>query len=642
MSSREINRVVFYSKEDKSAGYNLQKAEELLTTLKLDNISEINDFLELYHIKLYFDNEIFLVTWDETTRTLFKEKIQEAWIRIRAYWQTITDSTIISYIDSLEFNYKESFWELFNYFQVFKKIDKNIFSLILQNHFRQIAYILLQKNTVSNFDNEIRSFLIDYDKAAELLLANFEKHDRFNEVNYNFPKGLSLKDKENIISKYIDFEETNLNYIRLIEHSKDSNDLKLSPKVRLKAKKRSEELNHKIFEEGYSWKIGVQVILSKDQIEPVIFTNKDDIFEAAYSETFLDTKTNNSSLFLLFRSLFEFTDNHGIITLFNKEKEMNVFEKTFMKSKNEYSIGTAFLRKSRLSDLQILVFEHYLNQKNKSIEILIESFIQEVINTHFKVINLQLRFPSSNSTFLEKIRILAPELESLLKQYDVYSKEGEIDFDLIQIDSALLKFSEIKSIVDKKYGYIDSNEAYALKYHFFSDQSMFFYVEPFKDKYTNFYGLLTHEDVKLENFKDYQKGAIGQLISEGYLIVDSNSNVKIKNQTQISLIGDLHRNEVISYWHYPEETRNVIDEMATKNLIKFESTLLSKQETNFFNYYLNKKGYTNGLNIRNKYLHGTNTGSENEHKHEYYILLKLIILSLLKITDDLILKKKSQ
>lgn len=640
MNSRELNRVVFYSREDMSAGYNLQKAEELLNTLKLDNVDEINDFLELYHIKLYFDNELFLLTWGETTKILFKEKIQEAWIRIRAFWQTITDAAIISYIDSLEFNYKESFWELFNYFQVYKKIDKSIFSLILQNHSFQINYILSQNNVVSFFDDEIRAFLIDYDITAELILANFEEQDRFKEINYFFPKSLSLSEKEDIILRYIDFEEANLNYIRLIEHSKDSSDLKISAKVRLKAKKRSEELNNKIFEEGYSWKIGVQVILSKDQIEPVIFTNKDHIFTTTYSEIFLDNQKSNSSLFLIFGGLFGFTDNHGIITLFNKEKEMNVFEKTSMKSKNEYPTGTVFLRKSRLSDFQVLIFDHYLNQKNKSVEILIESFIKEVLIGHFKIANLQLRFPSTNSTFLEKIRILAPELESLLKQYDVYSKEGEIDFDLIEIDSVLLKFSEIKSLVDKKYGYIDSNKTYALKYQFFSDQSSLFYVEPFNDKYTNFYDLLINENVKLEDFKDYQKGAIGQLISEDYLLIDANNNVKIKNQILISLVGDLHRNEVISYWHYPEITRNVIDEMVNENLIKFESTLLSKQETNFFNYYLNKKGFTNGLNIRNKYLHGTNTGSEKEHEYEYYILLKLIILALLKITDDLILKKK--
>ena len=641
MSSNKLNRIVFHSKEDMSAGYYLEKVEELLNDLDINCVIKINDLLELYHVKMYFDNELFLIKWDELTKNDFKLKIDQFWINIRLFFQTITDENLIASANDLEFDYKESFWELFNYFQIYKKIQKNTASLILENHPHHIRYILLHEGLINHFDDEIRAFLIDYKDTSELLLSNFEQYDRFQKEIFIFPRSLSLKHKEDIISKYIDSDDANLNYIRLIEHSKDSTDLKLSAKVRLKAKKKSEELNERIFEDGNGWKTGVQVTLSKDQIEPVIFSNKDDILEASYSETFLDERQNNVSLFLLFRNLFLFTDSQGIISLYNKEKEMGVFEKTLMKSKNEYSTGMAFFKKSRLSDLQIIIFNHYLNQKNKSVEILIKSFIEEVVNGHFNIPNLRLGLPSNSSTFLEKIRILAPELESLLKQYDVYTKEGEIDFDLIQIDPILLNFSKIKSLVDKKYGYLDDNKAYAIKYHFFSDQSSLFYTELFKSKYTNFYDLLTNEDVKFEDFEEYQKTVIGQLISEEYLFIDDSNNLKIKKQILISVIGDLHKNEVISYWHYPEEFRKVIDEMVDKNLIKFESTLLSKQENNYFNYYLNKKGYTNGLNIRNKYLHGTNTGSEKEHQYEYNILIKLVILTLLKIADDLILRKKS-
>ena len=46
------------------------------------------------------------------------------------------------------------------------------------------------------------------------------------------------------------------------------------------------------------------------------------------------------------------------------------------------------------------------------------------------------------------------------------------------------------------------------------------------------------------------------------------------------------------------------------------------------------------LDLRNKYLHGTNTNSEKEHEYEYYILLKLIILALLKIEGDLVIGNK--
>lgn len=61
MNSKELKRVVFYSKEDMSAGHNLKNAEELLRSFSLEKHADINDFLELYNVKLYFDNNLFLL-----------------------------------------------------------------------------------------------------------------------------------------------------------------------------------------------------------------------------------------------------------------------------------------------------------------------------------------------------------------------------------------------------------------------------------------------------------------------------------------------------------------------------------------------------------------------------------------------------
>lgn len=108
----------------------------------------------------------------------------------------------------------------------------------------------------------------------------------------------------------------------------------------------------------------------------------------------------------------------------------------------------------------------------------------------------------------------------------------------------------------------------------------------------------------------------------------------------IYLIGDLYRNEVISYWHFPKAVREVLDEMERENYIRLEDNLLTEQEINYFNYYLNRKSFTNGLDIRNKYLHGSNSGSEKEHQFEYNILLTLIILTIFEMVDDLMLQKK--
>lgn len=81
--------------------------------------------------------------------------------------------------------------------------------------------------------------------------------------------------------------------------------------------------------------------------------------------------------------------------------------------------------------------------------------------------------------------------------------------------------------------------------------------------------------------------------------------------------------------------------MKTQNMVFFESSLFSKSEQSYFNYFLNKSEFTNGLDLRNSYLHGTQANPEEVQKHEYayFTYLKLLVLVLLKIEDDLLISQ---
>ncbi len=54
-------------------------------------------------------------------------------------------------------------------------------------------------------------------------------------------------------------------------------------------------------------------------------------------------------------------------------------------------------------------------------------------------------------------------------------------------------------------------------------------------------------------------------------------------------------------------------------------------------YYLNKRSFINGHDLRNKYLHGTSTSHDNEHTHykNYLHALRLLVTIMIKINDDL-------
>lgn len=643
MSSRnEIERIVFYSKGDMATSHNLIKAEKLLNNFNSEKKLTLNDLLEFYNIKLHFDNELFLTTWSKSDQEKHIQIIEKNWSSLKKRLLKINDQNIKETINDIEYRYKNDFWDLINKLSIYKNISHSTFNDILENFSSQIHYILPQKNIVQKFNKVIRDFLMSYKNSAEILLSQFEekKSDK-KSTKFYFPKSLSLSDKEDIISAYLEHEDSNLNYVRLAQKSKDSNELKLSDKTKYKAKKKAEEQNNEIIEKGHTWNIRIQGGLSKDQDEPVIFKNENGLIEATYSEKFLDGIENQVSLFKAFNYLFNYTDETSLIYLVSKSSELDVMERVMgLKSKNEYEIGEVFTRKEMLSILQLHLIENYLKRKDSGIEQVINSFISH-INELLEPNNLMFQIRVSESPKLDKIRTLLPDFDFLLKQYKNLADDGTIDIELLQVSSKPIGFSQIASQNNVKYLYSDDKLILKLKHIFFSDQSHMYYTETFGTKHTNLFDLLTQETVNIEDFANYQKDTIQNLVKDGYLRINKENNVEINKITFIYIIREIHRNGLLSYWHYPKFVRAEIDLLVEKKMLFNENTLFSKEEVKYLNFYLNQKIYTNGYDLRNKYSHGTNTQSEEKHKSDYYLLLKIIILTLLKIEDDIIINKKT-
>lgn len=635
MKEIERHRIKFYSKEDMSVGHFLVDAEKILDNSEQVPIIELNDLIEYYNIKVYFDNKLFLNRWNHKMKSKYIDKVECAFKKLKENILSLNDETLQTELSNLDYNYFGDFWKLINDLGAYKNITAKTFTDLLQSNQRQIYYVLEQKKLIEKYDKEIRIFLMAYERSAEIILSILEEKNILKTKDLKFlPKSLSLEDKDRIINDYLNNEEPNLNYVRLIENSKDTTDFKLKAKTRLKARRKSEELNNKILAGSNSWKVGVSISFDKDQEETVKYNSEGTDLQVTYSEKFIDQFNDNINLFGIFKYLFFFTDSKSLITLVSKQSELDVFESMSMKSKNEYEIGVAFHRKENLAFLQLHIFEHYLQRKGKSIESLINSYV-DLVNEKINPHKLIFKIGKSETTYLEKIRIIAPDFEFLLKQFKTLVEENSIDLELIQISSTPVRFSEIYSLKQKKYLYSNDNLIMQLKYLFYSDQSHLFYVKPFENKYDNLYNLLTNENVKIEYFENYQRETIVSLVKDGYLKVNNQGYIILHKEVFIYLVGEIHRHEVLSYWNYPKEIRVVLDELLNKNLLITENTLFTRQEKNYLNYYLNKKEFTNGFDLRNKYLHGTNTFSENEHKNDYYKLIKLIILTLLKIEDDI-------
>lgn len=177
MHNHDLNRVKFFSKEDMARGYQLSKGEHILRQEILSNYTDINDILELYNIKKYIDNDLYLRDWLQEDIEDFKNKVTEYGKIIGQFMSKIDDNNIMNFYEKTLHDYISSFWEIVNNQKVFKQISKSNFSSILSNEAHLIHEILKHKALVDHYDAEIKSFLLTYSQSAEILLSIYEVQD---------------------------------------------------------------------------------------------------------------------------------------------------------------------------------------------------------------------------------------------------------------------------------------------------------------------------------------------------------------------------------------------------------------------------------------------------------------------------------
>ena len=133
MRQLDSNRVRFYSKEDLSNVFFIQKAEPILRANKTPNETDINEILELYHIKQYIDNGLYLTSWTKEDIETFKQKSKMYDEVIVKFMSNINDNNILEFHKQILFDYLESFWTLVEKYNFLNKISHDNFAKILNN-----------------------------------------------------------------------------------------------------------------------------------------------------------------------------------------------------------------------------------------------------------------------------------------------------------------------------------------------------------------------------------------------------------------------------------------------------------------------------------------------------------------------------
>lgn len=631
-----MNRAVFYSRNDMSIFTAVERIDAVMCSLDLEKDFTIDDILELFQILVFFEENIFPARWNEKEKESFKIKIPEIKSVIISFFNSKKSNELLELYPAINFQLRESFWQVLDRYNLYKLIDSGDLVQLLNSENFVIRIILQFKKIVDFFKVEIKNFLItNFLESTQLMLTEFEQKKDFNHKKLFFPDTLSFAEKEEIILNYINSNRPNLNYISLIINSRYDKNLRLDDRTKLKAKRVYEKINEEFFAENTGFKYGTSICLSLDSDIPIDISHSEGTINVTYGCKYFDKITDNIQLLEILKENFFFLDQFNCLDLVQRNVEITSLEHVFVKSKNSYQKGLTFRHKFITIQGALQGYIFYLSKRNLNIEDLLSNYVNNYLNDKYDIKKFTLKLSDNNTSFLDKITTLIPQIDSIVKQYKLYVEDGYVDYELLQISSVPLKFGEIPSKSDKKYYYIKSQKVYELFHYFFASLG-YFYLEKMDHKIDkNFFDFLMNNDISIDEFQDFQKQKLQDLIDENYLYIDEKGFIKILNLNFFYVLKILYNYEVLNYYSVNFISRPMIDLFENIELIFKENTLFTKAEQDLLNFLLNKSTFTDGFDIRNKYVHGTNPHDEETIKNDYYIILMVLIMIVFKIDDDL-------
>lgn len=634
-------RIKYFSQPDLAAGRQLFKVQTLFEHLDENNIlCDINDAIELYNAKRWIDSGDSLPTWSDSQKDNYKTIVKTIIPRqLGVFCSKINDDNVLGFINNLSSQYYNDFWSLFVTYKVYNRISPEKFETILTLEKVHLRIILKYKEIVINYDREIANKLKSSYKYATLLVSNYlEYHDERWQPLY-FPTTLSNSDKTKLIDDYINSEDPNPNIIELISLSQSSNDLPLSDFTLYAAKKKHEGLTMQFFEKTEGIKLPLEVIFT-DETEYMSVDYINNGISGKYSLSWLAENLDYPTILNNFIYLFQFTDSQFRCTFMGGKRENDIFEQLFgIRGKKGYPTDIVYKQFDTFFLMLTQQYEMFLRKEGISLLEVLKWFFESYLADEFATVGFELDIPSKDTTYLEKCKLLATSGERILKQFKMLIENGNIDHELLSISSNPIFYKDIPSFVNDKYIYRVERELDYVFNSMFSNQSVLLIDTEKSDGFDSCYEFMNNVNVKIDEF-DMGRQLIGRLINEGYIIADSNGYLKPVPK-KLLLIKDLFDNKVSCY-HYLKSCENEIKDLKDNNKIQFGSTLFSIPEQQYLNYLFNKSEFSNGLDLRNKYVHGSHApaSAEGEHRRNYYIFLRTLIFISIKINEEFCLKEE--
>lgn len=630
--------IKFYGVNDLGAGYHLKKVETLLETFNANEPAvDINQCLEMYNGKKYIDVELRMAYWTDETFRSYKEKCKRIPAMIGKFLRTVDGTNLLQLYEKINGLYRDDFWELICEYKLHERIGEDALDELLTQHPSALWCMLRQKKLVLVHGEILSKYLETNPHTAERLIDHYlAKHDEHQRMSY-FPREFAQEKRDQCLQRYVEADEVHLNYLELLWQAQSTGEFPVSDKLRLKAKKRHEAELEKWFSENRGVPYGVKIGFGSRPDYSTDESFDDRIYHAVYSREWLTENLDYPTLLNNFIYLFGYVDRCFRCSFVSLKSKNGVFERVLgVKGCKDYPKGIAFDMVRMCTASQMQAYTQELERQDIQLENVFQWFFETYLKEEFGAVGFSYNPPSVNTTPEEKCKLLASAIDGVLKQYRLFCEDGYVDRELLEISSGHVVFSELKSLIEKKYAYSNSDDLLYEQHMLYSDQSLVMYTEKTESRYAELPKMLLAEDMLLGDFYEYQQRDIQWLIERGTVIQNTTGKLTI-NREKAAILRDLFMNEVICPSYY-NGLNACLKTMVESGDMIYECTLFSRPEQAYLNYVLNKSEYSNGLDLRNKYSHDTCPQKKGVQVHDYAEFLKIMVLIIIKINEEFCLR----
>ena len=531
--------------------------------------------------------------------------------------------------DSIDIFYKDIFWELVLFLEKINKDDVSQFESYIKKYNIQTINLKNVTKLIDLFPQVIKENFLFLSRNIEFFLNH--QSGKFTDSNGLYIKlGITNEEINNLAREYCQTDSINPNYLQSIVEYKKLSKYEFDDEIKLLAKRKSDKFLEKHFEtnEGFQYSISVGIkSLDNDKLyEPIkngILLNK----------IILDEHHDFSTLLNNYIYLLGFFNHESGLPWLVANEETFSFARHFSHKSNAH-YDSYFPQLKLYHNLLFQAYFDYLKQNEIDVEEIIEWYFNIYLETELDIKGFRFHASNKESSYDERGKSIICEMDSILDQYELFVRNGEINQDLLEIKSKASSYASLKSFNEKKFIILNNTpDNSALFSALFSDQSPLSFISSKKEHKTFFKHI--KEGVKISDFADYQVEQIKILIEKNILKL-SNDVIKFTNFQEINILNKLWKSGTYCLYYKDKLILDIAEDLCKKGYCEYSDNLFSEYESNYLSYILDDKKYGNGLKIRNKFSHGKfSYKSEEEHQKNYLELLQIVIFYVMRINDEL-------